>query len=272
MPQGTQPPVQTAWQYWKPVLMVAARKTLSHARLKILLGVILSILTFLFQHVLNLRNWSDTQKVIASVISAAVVVMLVSLITHLLLEPVLLHQEQQAMIVTPLPLVTSFPHDALQVWTTSHLDVRDSVITMTNTNMKGSLCVNAYIFSLAGEMVACCSCLIPPNSMASFSCRNYLISNNLTPAPSYSIIIKLLASMNPLARTCDPSSVDPVTVASGLLAWGKTYGSAETPFSSAELTIAELNTLTTTARFIHNNGGGFGICRSCQHGAIEVRQ
>src|SRR5438105_2820167 len=117
MPQETQLPAQTraAWQYWTSVLVVAARKTLSHARQKLVLGFILTILTYLCQHVLNLRNWNDTQTVITSVIIAVVVVMLGSFIKHLLLEPVLLHQEQQAMIVTPLPLVTSFPHDALQV-------------------------------------------------------------------------------------------------------------------------------------------------------------
>jgi SEFIR domain len=161
-------------------------------------------------------------------------------------------------------------YDALQVWTASNLDVRDSVITMTNTNATDSLCVNAYIFSAFGEMIACCSCLVPPNSLRSFSSRRDLISNTLIPgAPPRSIVIKLVAS-SPITGTCNPSSVNPATVAPGMRAWGKTYGSADTPFSSAELSGAELKTLTTTAGFIQVNGGGFGICRSCRAGAIEA--
>ena len=50
------------------------------------------------------------------------------------------------------------------------------------------------------------------------------------------------------------------------------YGSADRPFASAELSAAELETLTTTAGFIQVNGGGFGICGSCRAGANEAGQ
>jgi TIR domain len=156
---------------------------------------------------------------------------------------------------------------ALQVGTASNLDVGDSVITMTNTNSTGSLCVNAYIFSAAGEMVACCSCLVPPNSLRSFSSRRDLISNTLISGVPRSIIIKLVASSS-ITGTCNPSLVNPATVAPGLRAWGQTDGSAEAPFSLVELSVAELNSLTTGAGFILANGAGFGICRSCHAGAI----
>jgi TIR domain len=42
------------------------------------------------------------------------------------------------------PLVIPFHDDALQIWTASDLHVRDSVVTMTNTNTTTNLCVNVY--------------------------------------------------------------------------------------------------------------------------------
>jgi TIR domain len=168
-----------------------------------------------------------------------------------------------------IPLVTPFPDDALQIWTASNLHVRDSVIKMTNTHAGGGLCINAYVFTLFGEMIACCSCLIPANGISSFSCREDLISNTLTADVPHSIIIKLLAS-SPIAGTCNASSVKPSDVASGLRAWGKPYGDAETPFSSEQLHEAKLTTLTTRASSIQTNGIGRGICNGCRAGVIEA--
>jgi TIR domain len=180
-------------------------------------------------------------------------------------------QAQSLGLDTPpdTPVVTPFPDDALQVWTASNLDARDSVIKITNTNATRELCVNAYVFNPFGEMIACCSCLVPPHGLASFSSRNDLISNTLTPGRPHSIVIKLLAS-NPIdgTGTCNPSSVGPAAVAPGLRAWGKAYGGAETPFSWAKLSATELTTLTTGAVFIQANGAGFGICKACRAGAI----
>lgn len=166
--------------------------------------------------------------------------------------------------------LVSLPQDALQVWTASNLTARDSIITMTNTNPTGILCVNAYVYSPAGEIIACCSCGVAPSGVASFSCRRDLLTNRLTPAGApESIVIKLVASRPNAGTTCNPSSVTAANVASGLRAWGKTYSNAETPFASVQLSTEELTNLTSNAEFIRTNGGGYGICRSCQAGAIE---
>jgi hypothetical protein len=86
------------WQYWRSVLGAAARNTLSHARQKIVLGLSLSLIAFAFQYFLNLRTWSDTQKVIVSLLGAAFLVMLGSFLKHVLLEPAAIHREQRQRV------------------------------------------------------------------------------------------------------------------------------------------------------------------------------
>jgi len=86
------------WRYYGLVLSAAVRETFSHARQKIALGVILSVIAFVFQHLLQLRNWTDTAKIIITVLGASVVVIFGSFIKHLFLGPVLLHRRQQAEI------------------------------------------------------------------------------------------------------------------------------------------------------------------------------
>jgi hypothetical protein len=85
------------WHYWGLVFSAALRQTFSHARQKILLGLMLSIIAFLFQwRVLRLHNWTDTEKIITSLLAASDVVMAGSLMKNLLMGPVLLHRKQQS--------------------------------------------------------------------------------------------------------------------------------------------------------------------------------
>jgi hypothetical protein len=110
------------------------------------------------------------------------------------------------------------------------------------------------------------------------------MGNTLTPGRPTSITIKLLAS-TPVGGTCNASSPTAANLVRGMRAWGTTlhampagstpaWGIGETPFARAELSPSELAKLTSYCGFIQTVGSGFGICRSCQSGALggEAKQ
>ncbi|HME07135.1 MAG TPA: hypothetical protein VKG25_08790, partial [Bryobacteraceae bacterium] len=168
----------------------------------------------------------------------------------------------------------------------SNLSVGDSYIDLTNAgtvtgatldgaNPSGSVCVNAYAFDPAEELISCCSCLVTPNALTSLSVQNDLLSNPLTPAKPNAVVIGLLAS-TPVGGTCSAATPTATNLVLGVRAWGTslhvlpgaqaTYGTAETPFSPADLSLEELTHLTSFCQFIQSNGSGFGACKSCQSG------
>jgi hypothetical protein len=168
------------------------------------------------------------------------------------------------------------PDDAFQVRYASNLPIGDSVVNMTNTGTSGgNICANLYTFDAAEELVSCCACTITPNALQSLSVRQSLISNTLTPAIPSTVVIKVLASAGP---TCDAAAVTADTLVSGLRAWGttihqlpapaNTYGVTETPFLNAGLVAPELTHITSFCEFIHEIGGGYGICRGCSAGGL----
>jgi len=180
--------------------------------------------------------------------------------------------------------------DPLKVRYSSNLGVGDSVINITNTGeistaafptQNGNICANVYMFSPDEQLIACCACPVTPDALVSFSSRNDLISNTLTPGVPTSVVIKLLAST---AATCNASTVGTGAnvLATGMEAWGTTihalpitpgspattYGETETKFTNATLSQAELTRITYLCGFIQTNGSGFGICRSCRLGGL----
>ena len=185
------------------------------------------------------------------------------------------------------------PETAFQVRYVSNLNIGDSVVNITNTGTltlpsglttTGNLCVNVYTFDANEELISCCSCLVTPNGLNSLSAKTDLISNTLTAGVPTSIVIKLVAS-RPLGLTpagtggtCNASAPTPLTVSTGMGAWGTTlhalpttpvtYGLTETQFSPAPLSVAELTKLTLFCSFIQANGSGFGICKSCRTGGL----
>jgi hypothetical protein len=180
---------------------------------------------------------------------------------------------------TPTPF-KSGPPDAFQVRYASNLNVGDSVVNISNagtlagTHPTGNICANVYVFDPAENMIACCSCTVTPNALVSLSARNDLIANTLTPAVPNSIIVKLLATKG---TPCNASAPTTATLAPGMRAWGTTihaapttpvtYSVTETEFTPAVLSATELTALTGGCQFIQNEGGGYGICRSCRLGA-----
>jgi hypothetical protein len=64
----------------------------------------------------------------------------------------------------------------------------------------------------------------------------------------------------------------------GMLAWGSTlepsfglgaYAPVNVPYINGSLSPSELTSLTTICSFINQQGSGFGICGSCQLGALK---
>jgi hypothetical protein len=180
----------------------------------------------------------------------------------------------------------AFADDTYQVGYAANLNIGDSVVNLSNTgatvaNGKSTnLCINTYVFDPEEEEISCCACLVTPDGLNSLSVKNDLINNTLTPAVPNSVVIKLVASepaADPTGRltVCNPSTV--TNLAHGMLAWettlapdatAGTYGVVGHTFQFADLSAAELSVQITTCGFIQTDGSGYGICSSCNIGAL----
>lgn len=183
-----------------------------------------------------------------------------------------------------------------QVRYAANLNLGESYINITNTGANGApllgpgfggavgnICVNVYAFSPDEQLVSCCSCLVTPNGLVNLGVTRDLTSKTLTGVIPTSVVVKListLAGAGGAGTTCTNSAATVTTAAivPGMLAWGTTihnapaavpgYGVTETPFSPATLSAGELASLGGRCASILGNGSGFGICRSCQAGAL----
>jgi hypothetical protein len=178
------------------------------------------------------------------------------------------------------------PTDALQLGYASNLIYGDSVVNITNAGTlggfstgTGNLCANIYTFDPRQYLVSCCSCLVTPNALNSLSVRSDLISNTLTPAVPSSVSVAVVATTLPGNGICNAgsgASVNALTLAPGLRVWGTTlepgpggvFSVVSNHFQTAPLGSSELGQLTAFCGFIQAIGGGYGICRSCQVGAL----
>jgi hypothetical protein len=171
------------------------------------------------------------------------------------------------------------PENSFLIRYAANLDKGDSVINVTNTGFNGAplggpgfgssignLCVNVYTFSPDEQLISCCSCLVTPNGLASFSVNNDLLKTTLTGVIPTSAVVKLVASAQETG-----------VLAGGMLAWGTTihgrppagaFGISETPFRRGTLSRSELASITGRCAAILGNGSGFGVCRSCRAGAL----
>lgn len=181
------------------------------------------------------------------------------------------------------PLANIAPENSFLVRYVSNLNRGDSFVNVTNYGLNGAgpmgpgfgqavgnLCVNVYTFSSDEQLVSCCSCLVTPNALASFSVNADLLNSTLTQVVPTSGVIKLVAS-------------DPATGAllGGMSAWGTTlhqaspagaFGVTETPFSRGTLSSAELASISGRCASIIGNGSGHGICKTCRAGGLGVSQ
>ena len=182
--------------------------------------------------------------------------------------------------------IPSSPYDALQLGYAANLIYGDAVLNITNAGTlggfatgSGNICANVYTFDPRQDIVSCCACLVVPNGLNSLSVRNDLISNTLTPAVPSTVTVAIVASNQPSNGVCNPgsgASVNASNLATGLRVWGTSlepgvggaFSVVSNHFQTAGLSSSELTQLTSFCGFIQAIGGGYGICRSCQIGAL----
>ena len=188
------------------------------------------------------------------------------------------------------------PAGAFQVRYASNLTSGGSYVNLVNNGANGAgqsgpgfggaagnICVNAYTFSPDEQLVACCSCLITPNGLASMAVDNDLLNNTLTGVRPNSVVVKLVntAAGADFTRTnCNNSAAlagsSNFPLATGLTAFGTTihpsvtpgsFSATESAFLNATLSPTELASITGRYTNILGNGSGFGICNGCRSGA-----
>ena len=186
-----------------------------------------------------------------------------------------------------------FVGPAFQVTYAANLNAGESYINVGNNgsngapllgpgfgNTAGNICVNVYAFSPDEQMISCCSCLVTPNGLANIGVIRDLTAKTLTGVVPTSVVVKLLTTLagaGGSGTSCANSAAvaSSETIAGGAVAWRTTlhaapvgFGTTETPFTNATLSAGELASLRGRCASILGNGSGFGICRSCQPGAL----
>src|SRR5258708_39761385 len=87
------------WRYWKRILRTVLRETFSISFKKILRGTVIAVIAALLQYYLfALRNWTDTQKIVGSLVGAAITVIVLEFLWQVIRTPADLHQKQNQEI------------------------------------------------------------------------------------------------------------------------------------------------------------------------------
>jgi hypothetical protein len=220
-------------------------------------------------------------------------------LTHMHLRNVVLAILVIATVALAQPITADSP---FQVRYVANLTAGESYIDIANTGSNGAslfgpgfggpvgnLCVNVYAFTPDEQMVSCCSCLITPNGVKDLGANRDLLAKPIAGAlGAPALMVKLLATLagaTGTATSCTNSAAlagstgFPIAPA-GMAAWGTTlhatpivgaFATTETAFTPATLstgTGGELASLTNRCTNIIGNMSGFGICASCQAGAL----
>jgi hypothetical protein len=118
---------------------------------------------------------------------------------------------------------------------------KSELITFTNTGAtNANVCANVYAFDPQGQMVACCSCLVAPNTLRSLAIGADVFEGTKPPKAG---VLKTLTSI-PVAGTCNAAA--PAALATGLLTM-----KGELPFVPATLSAGELSGLTMRCTFLN---------------------
>jgi hypothetical protein len=129
---------------------------------------------------------------------------------------------------------------------------KGDLINITNGGASNAnLCAHVYAFEPAGQMLACCSCLVPPNTLTSLTVGPDVFEGR-KPLPK-AAVFKVLGAA-PVSGTCNPAA--PGSLSSGLVVWR-----GEGAFSPVTLSAGELSGLTTRCGFLHVLPNICPICR-----------
>lgn len=130
---------------------------------------------------------------------------------------------------------------------------KNNVIAITNTGAAGTVdrCAHLYVFDPGGQMLACCSCLVSPNTLRSLAIGPGVLGNP-KPFPK-AAVVKILGAA-PVSNECN--AVNPGALSSGLVV---TDGG--TPFSPSTLSAGEFSGLTTRCSFLPTNAT---LCAGCR--------
>lgn len=149
----------------------------------------------------------------------------------------------------------------------------DQVVRLVNvgqlgtpmTSPVGDVCANIYVFDNNQEMIACCSCRLTPNELATASVGRQLTNNPLTSVVPAAGVIKILPII--AGPTCSP--VAPFATPDGSLLTGfatrvESTGGAtyitETVLPNTALGSDEAAFLSNACLFVQYLGSGKGSC------------
>jgi len=170
--------------------------------------------------------------------------------------------------------------DPFQIAFATGLNGAETYINISNSGSSSvlrhpdNICVSVYAFNPSGTMLACCSCLVTPNSLFNFGVNRDILSVVPGGVLPTSAVIKLLATLPPSANIgCfnNAATASSQTQAAGLLADIVTThlsasGAATTTaekFHDATLSQSELNLLTTGCSAVSAAGA---VCNACRSG------
>jgi hypothetical protein len=155
----------------------------------------------------------------------------------------------------------------------------------------GNLCVNAYVFDQAEELVDCCTCFVTPNGLWSWDVLVDMDAATVTLGPPVTNgMVKLVAtlggtsaascnaglagqpvnSINPFTGAVQVNSATNSVLAPGMVAWARGQastslaGGTESAFEPATLTTGELQRLT--AYCAAQISPPIGVCKGCTLG------
>jgi hypothetical protein len=184
-------------------------------------------------------------------------------------------------------IINTATPDSFQVRYVANLHSGSSFVDIVNTGSTatgtgfitgGNICVQVYAFDNSEELLACCTCTITPNGLASIEVDDTaagLYGNTETGAAPSSGVIKLVAT-SLTGSGCVATVEGPLVP--GMAAWGTTlhnveipagtvtsnFQLTETPFTESGLSVGEYAHLTTFCQFDQVNGTGQGVCPGCK--------
>jgi hypothetical protein len=138
---------------------------------------------------------------------------------------------------------------------------------------EGNICVNIYAFDPGEEEVACCSCMLTANQVASVGVREDLLAKTEYGAIPASVTVKLVATSG--AAGCSAAAEG--TLVYGMVAYGTTpqqvatgvYHQVEHRLTPASLSVDEYVSITgRCASILGASNSGYGQCTSCTPGAL----